>query len=290
MRVSICFSFLLVSFIGYTQNVFEYSLVNKLIFKVYGEDEGRYYKISNKEDFKQDSPENVAVSSFFAYSNDLGSKLYLDKKNYYIKDDEDFEGIKKTKKEDAYVQLLHKTNYRLDGDELCYIMFIARVKGTDFPFPTLLPLIKKDSRWYINTRPNQEKFTTSLKMLKPCVLSNMIEGFSEDSDVKSLILKTKSNTSGVDFSKLFDELASIKKNDKVLFNKLTMAQNANCSEYNFKNNVESENTITSILKEASIQEIKKQDLLLISKLKKDNDSILLKNKLEFIFSKKNMWL
>ncbi len=280
MRAFIYFFTFISSFLSYSQNVFEYNSINKFNFKVYNEDDGKYYKISNEKDFKQDSPENVAISSFFAYSNDLASKLYLNKKHYVLRDDEDFEGIKKTKNIDAYVQLLHKTNYRLQGNDLCYIMFIAKIKGTSFPFPTLLPLIKRGSKWYIHTRPNQEKLTTSLKMLKPCVLSSLIEGISKDEDIKKLIFKTKSETSGVDFSKLFDELTLIKKNDRALFNKLTMAQNANCDEFVYKNNVESNNTITDILKNILIQKIKKNDPELAAKIKKSNDSIVLKNKLE----------
>ena len=159
-------------------------------------------------------------------------------------------------------------------------MFIAKIKGVDFPFPTLLPLIKKDSKWYIYTRPNQEKLTTTLKMLKPCVLSNLIEGISKDNDISNLILKTKSDTKGIDFNKLFDELAIIKSN-KPLFNKLTLAKDANCSEFDYKNNVQSANTITDILNDVSIRKIRKQDPNLVALIKKDNDSIVLTNKLEF---------
>ncbi len=284
MKLFSCSISFFLSFLCYSQNVFEYSSSSKLSFKVYDEDEGRYYKISKDKDFKQDSPEDVALSSFFAYSNDIASKLYLKKENYFSRDKEDFEGIKKTKDSDAYIQLLHKTQYRLDGNDLCYIMFIAKIKGTDFPFPTLLSLIKKSSKWYIYNRPNQEKLTKSLKILKPCVLSNIIEGASTDKDINSLISKTKSNFSGIDFSKLFDELAVLKSNNRTLFNKLTMSQNANCNIFDYKKNVASNNTITAVLKNVSIQKIRKQDSELVAKIKQSNDSIVLTNKLEFEYS------
>ena len=280
MRIFVCISVFLAVFLVNGQNVFEYNITNNLIFKVYGEDEGKMYKISKEKDFKQNTPEAVALSSFFAYSNDIASKLYFNQESYYEKDEEDFEGIKQTRDEDAYIQLLHKTNYRLEGNDLCYVMFIAKIKDVDFPFPTLLPLMKKDSKWYIYTRPNQEKLTTTLKMLKPCVLSNLIEGNSRDIDVRNLISKTKSNIEGIDFNKLFDELTIIKSN-KPLFNKLTLAQDANCSDFDYKNNVQSVNTITDILNNVSIRKIKKQDPSLVSQIKKESDSIVLTNKLEF---------
>lgn len=289
MRIFVCLSVFLAVFLVNAQNVFEYNVTNNLILKVYDEDEGKMYKISKERDFKQNTPEAVALSSFFAYSNDIASKLYLNPESYYTKDEEDFEGIKQTSDKDAYIQLLHKTNYRLEGNDLCYVMFIAKIKGVDFPFPTLLPLIKKDSKWYIYTRPNQEKLTTTLKMLKPCVLSNLIEGISKDDDVNDLIMKTKSETAGIDFTKLFDELAIIKSN-KTLFNKLTLAKDANCSEFDYKNNVQSTSTITDILNNVSIRKIRKQDPNLVALIKKENDSIVLTNKLEFEYLGINQFL
>ena len=289
MRIFVCISVFLISFFSVAQNVLEYNITNNLIFKVYGEEEGKMFKISKEKDFKQNTPEAVALSSFFAYSNDIASKLYFNPENYYEKEEEDFEGIKQTPDKDAYIQILHKTNYRLEGNDLCYIMFIAKIKGVDFPFPTLLPLRKKDSKWYIYTRPNQEKLTRTLKMLKPCVLSNLIEGISKDYDISELILKTKSDTEGIDFTKLFDELAIIKSN-KPLFNKLTLANDANCSAFDYKNNVQSTNTITDILNNVSIRKIKKQDPTLKALIKKDNDSIVLTNKLEFEYLGRKQFL
>ena len=66
------------------QNVFEYNLENNFIFKVYNENDGKFYKISKESDFKQDSPESVALSSFFSYSNELALKLYSEKKTTLI--------------------------------------------------------------------------------------------------------------------------------------------------------------------------------------------------------------
>ncbi len=54
MRAFIYFFTFISSFLSYSQNVFEYNSINKFNFKVYNEDDGKYYKISNEKDFKQD--------------------------------------------------------------------------------------------------------------------------------------------------------------------------------------------------------------------------------------------
>ena len=130
------------------QNTFEYNLSSDVIFKVYSEKEGEFYKISKPKDFKQDSPEAVAISRFFAYSNEIASKLYLDKEKYTPRDDSMYDGIKKTKTKDAYIELLHKTNYKFEENEMAYIMFIAKVNDIPYRFPTVLSLLKKGDRWF----------------------------------------------------------------------------------------------------------------------------------------------
>ena len=106
--------------------------------KVYSETEGKFYKISKQKDFRQDTPEGVALSSFFAYSNEIASRLYLDKEKYSLREDSTFEGIRKRKTKDAYIELLHKTNYNFEGNEMSYIMFIAKVND----IPLALNVIK----------------------------------------------------------------------------------------------------------------------------------------------------
>lgn len=285
MKKIIFFTILFLNTILHAQEVFEYNLIKDFKFKVYSEDENKFYKISKKEEFTQNTPENVALSSFFAYSNDIASKLYLNKKKYAPRNDTDFDLIKKTEKENAYIKLLHKSNYKFGDKDMAYIMFIANVKDIPYSFPTVLSLIKKGSKWYLFQRPNQEKLTKSLMMLKPCVLSNLIEGVSSDNDINNLILKTKSNTGDLDFTKVFDELVLIQKNEN-LSSKLTMTQNSNCSGVNFKSNVNGKNIITGIFKNVTINEFKEQDQKLISKIRKNNDSIVLRNKLDLNFSDK----
>jgi hypothetical protein len=267
------------------QNTFEYNLTNDVIFKVYQKEEGKFYKISNQKDFKQNTPEAVALSYFFASSNEIASKLYLDKKKYTPIDASMFDLIKKTKSKDAYIQLLHKTNYIFQGDEMAYIMFIAKVKDIPFPFPTLLSLIKKGNNWFIHQRPNQQKLTDCLMMFKPCVLSNLIQGESNDSDIEKLILKTKSKEGSIDFIKLFDELVIIQKNEQ-LANKLTAAQNLSCDFIQYKNEVTSKVIFTNLYKDLNVKIFKKQDKKLISLIKNKNDSIVLISKLEFNFLNK----
>jgi hypothetical protein len=267
------------------QNTFEYNLTNDVIFKVYQKEEGKFYKISNQKDFKQNTPEAVALSYFFASSNEIASKLYLDKKKYTPIDASKFDLIKKTKSKDAYIQLLHKTNYIFQGDEMAYIMFIAKVKDIPFPFPTLLSLIKKGNNWFIHQRPNQQKLTDCLMMFKPCVLSNLIQGESNDSDIEKLILKTKSKEGSIDFIKLFDELVIIQKNEQ-LANKLTAAQNLSCDFIQYKNEVTSKVIFTNLYKDLNVKIFKKQDKKLISLIKNKNDSIVLISKLEFNFLNK----
>ncbi|MGG8495181.1 hypothetical protein ACQY1Q_02085 [Tenacibaculum sp. TC6] len=286
MRKNIFLILIFFNVIVYAQQVLEYNLVDDLEFKVYSEAEGKMYKISKSEEFKQDTPENVALSSFFAFNNDIASNLYFDKEKYPKREDVDFELIRKTKNEDAYIQIHHKTNYKFEGNDMAYIMFTAKVKDIPFPFPTILSLIKKGGKWYLFQRPNQQKLTKSLLMFKPCVLSNLIEGLSSDKDINTLISKTKSNTGNLDFTKLFDELVLIQKNES-LSSKLTMTKNADCSRFNFKDSVSSKATITGIFKDVTINEFKEQDQNLLSKIIKNNDSIVLRSKLDFEYSNKN---
>ena len=72
MKIHLLLSLIFInSIILNAQSVFEYNVDNDFVFKVYNESEGKFYKISEESDFKQDTPENVAISSFFAYSNNL---------------------------------------------------------------------------------------------------------------------------------------------------------------------------------------------------------------------------
>ena len=277
---------ILIGFTVQAQNVFEYSIDGKLEFKVYSENESILHKISNSKDFKQDTPENVASSFFFATTNGLLSSLYLDKQKFKSHDDSEFDIIKKTPSSDIYMQLLHKTIYDFEGDEMAFIMFIVRIKDVPFPFPTLLSLIKKENKWFVEKRPNQQKMTDCLMMFKPCVLSNLVEGVSMDNDIINLIFKTKSTKGVLDFTKLFDELVIIQEN-KDISNKLTMSQNLDCESINFKNAVIGKNYFTGIFKNTSIKLFEKQDEKIISQIKKNNDSIVLTSRLDFDFANKN---
>ncbi|MDR7212236.1 hypothetical protein [Flavobacterium piscis] len=269
-----------------SQNVFEYSINSKLEFKVYSENENILHKITSPKDFKQDTPESLANSFFFATSNDILLSLYLDKEKYQLQDDSEFDIIKKTPSADVYMQLLHKTNYEFEGNEMAYVMFIVRIKDVKFPFPTLLSLIKKGNKWFIDKRANQQKLTDCLMMFKPCVLSNLVEGVSSDNDIENLISKTKSSEGNLDFTKLFDELVIIQEN-KSMSNKLTMSQNLDCKSVNFKSIVSGKNYLTGIFKNASVKLFDKQDKNIISQIKKNNDSIVLKSRLDFDFENKN---
>ncbi|CAA0220298.1 hypothetical protein [Tenacibaculum maritimum] len=288
MRKNIFLILLCFNTIIYAQKVFEYNLVENIEFKAYTEAEGKIYKISKLEEFKQNTPENAALSSFFAFNNDLACNLYLDKDKCPKREDGDFALIRRTKNKDAYIQIHHRTDYKFEGNDMAYIMFTAKVKNIPFPFPTILSLIKKGNKWYLFQRPNQQKLTKSLLMFKPCVLSNLIEGVSTDNDINTLISETKSNTGNLDFAKLFDELVLVQKN-KNLSSKLTMTKNADCSRFSFKDSVHSKTTITGVFKNVIINEFKdeEQNQNLISKIKKNNDSIVLKSKLDFEYSKKN---
>ena len=264
-----------------SQNVVEYNVRSEMTLKIYSEAEGKFYKISEEKDFKQNTPEAVAVSYFFAYSNDLVSRLYLDKEKYAVRDSSMFEGIKTTNNKDAYVELLHKTTYDFQGNHMAYIMFIAKVKGISFRFPTILSLIKKGDKWFIHQRPNQKKLINCLMMFKPCVLSNLAEGKSKDNDISNLI--SRAYTSGLDYVKLFDELVKIKKNKK-LAAKLTLSQDANCSAMDFKKEIEFKCHLTGIFEDMSIRMLKKNEDELISHIDHRNDSILLRSSISFEYS------
>ncbi|GEM_PF-1920960 len=286
MRYRLLTLLLLGSIMIQAQNVFEYSINNKLEFKVYSENENRMYKISNSKDFKQDTPENTANSFFFATSNDVLIGLYLDKEKHQMQDNSDFDVIKNTPSADVYMQLLHRTNYEFEGNQMAYIMFIVKIKDVPFSFPTVLSLMKREGKWYIDKRPNQQKLTDCLIMFKPCVLSNLVEGISSDKDIKNLISKTKSNEGNLDFTKLFDELVLIQENEG-LSNKLTMSQNLDCKSIEFKSAVVGKNYFTGIFKNSSIHLFDKQDAKIVSQIKKNNDSIILKSRLDFDYANKN---
>ena len=274
MKQYLLISFFFITSILTAQNVFEYNSSNEVSFKVYTEANGKFYKISKLKDFKQDTPENVALSSFFAYSNEIASNLYLDKKNYTARENEEFNLIKTTKSKDAYIQLLHKMNYTFQGKDMAYIMFIAKVNNIPFRFPTVLSLIKKEDKWHIHQRPNQQKFTDCFMMFKSCVLSNLIQGKSNDKDVQNLILKTKSKEDNIDFIKLFDELVIIQKDEK-LTNKLTVSQDLDCNFISFENKIRAKVMLTDIYKNLSVRVLKKQDKKLISQIKKNSNKMVL---------------
>lgn len=265
------------------QAVLEYNINKDVEFKIYSGSENILKKVTNVSDFKSRTPEDVVRSYFFATSNNILSNLYFDKEQFTSKEESHFNNIKKTPSEDIYVQLLHKTNYNFLENQMCYIMFIAKIKGIDFPFPTLLSLTKKGENWLIYKRANQQKLTDCLMMFKPCVLSNLIEGKSDETDIKQLISKTESENGSLDFIKLFDELVGIQ-NNEMLSTKLTMSQNLDCSAINYKETVKGKNSITSIYENVSIEKIKEQDSLLISQIKKNNDSIVLTSKLKFEYA------
>lgn len=286
MKHNIFLIVLLFGIIGQAQNVLEYSYSKEVEFKVYSESENKLRKITDTSNLKFTSPEDIARNYFFATSNESLSTLYVDKEQFTPKDDSHFKNIINTPTEDMYVQLLHKTTYNLQGNEMCYIMFIARIEGINFPFPTLLSLTRIDNKWLIHNRANQQKISDCLMMFKPCVLSNLIEGNSQDDDINELLDKTKSTETGLDFSKLFDELVFIQNNEALSF-KLTMSQNLDCANINYKETVKGQNYVTDIFKNISIKTFKEQDELLISKIRNNNDSIVLTSKLDLEYSKKN---
>ena len=267
------------------QSVFEYTKESSVGFKVYLEPENKLTKISNIKDFNSDTPEALVRSYFFATSNEILSTLYLDRSKFTEKAESHFEKMENTDSEDIYVQLLHRTTGNFEGDEMAYVMFIARIKGVEFSFPTVLSLIRKGDKWFIHKRPNQRKLTEALMMFKPCVTSNLVEGESEDQDVTELILKTRNEDGNLDFIKLFDALVSINE-DENLATKLTMAQNMDCSDLSFREEVTGKSNFTGIFQKAGIKSYREQDAQIISLIEKKNDSVVFTSRLDFEFSGK----
>ncbi len=271
----------------FSQSVLEYNIDIPIKFYVYKEGENKLRKANNINEFYLNTPEELVKSYFFGTSNKILSSLYFHSDQFMPKDDLHFKNVIKTPSEDMYVQLLHKTNYEFEQREMCYIMFIARIKGVDFPFPTLLSLIRKGNEWLIYKRSNQQKLTDCLMMFKPCVLSNLFSGKSNNNIITSLIAKTKSKTNSLDFIKLFDELVIIQ-NDENLSNELTMSQNLDCTTINYDNKVDGLALITNLYQDVSIEKIKQDDVdFLMSKINKGKDSIVFKNKLTFENSNMN---
>ena len=289
MKHNIFLIVLLFGIIGQAQNVLEYSYSKEVEFQVYSESENKLRKIKDTSNLKFASPEDIARNYFFATSNKSLSTLYVDKEHSTPKDVSHFKNIINTPTEDMYVQLLHKTTYNLQGIEMCYIMFIARIKGINFPFPTLLSLTRIDNKWLIHNRANQQKISDCLMMFKPCVLSNLIEGKSEDSDITKLINKTRSIEGGLDFDELFNQLVIIQ-NNKILSIKLTMSKNMDCVDISNKETVRGQNYVTDIFKNTGIKYFKEPDELLISKVRQNNDSIVLTSELVIDYSNKKYHL
>ncbi|MCV6629969.1 MAG: hypothetical protein OIF50_08935 [Flavobacteriaceae bacterium] len=276
--------FLLMGKLCLAQNVLEYHIDTPIRFQAYKEQD-KLYRPRTLTDYKQNTPEAAAQSYFFAISNAILSKLYFDQSNYTEKEDSDFVAIKKTPINDAYIQILHKTSYTFSGKSMAYIMFIARVKGINYYFPTLLSLIKKEGKWYIHKRPNQKKLNDCLMMFKPCVMSCLVEGKSPDKDVELLIRKTKSKSNTLDFVRLFDELVAIQNNES-LSTKLTMTENLDCKEIDSKQEVTGNAIFTGLYKDVNFKMFDKPNDKWLSKVDKGQDSIVLTSKLSFHYANK----
>lgn len=96
------------------QNTFEYNISSDVTFKVYSETEGKFYKISKQKDFRQDTPEGVAVFDALGFTG----------KNYY----EIAKGIvKNTKDYIKYVDGI--TNTSVSEIKLEEGSFIATIYG-----------------------------------------------------------------------------------------------------------------------------------------------------------------
>ena len=123
---------------SFSQKVFEISDTYDISFKVYAEK--KIYKLESNSDVSLESPEKTARTFFFALNNDILRSTYSDPKKSTDKTESHYDNIKKLNKNDGYIQLLHKMNYKFKGEDRCYIMFFAKIKDIPFSFPTLLSL------------------------------------------------------------------------------------------------------------------------------------------------------
>ena len=283
--INICF---LLTISNYAQGIFEYESDFDVVFSVFDDSNNIKTKISAPSEFDVSSPEAVAQSYFFAFDNNWLKKLYLNPENAITRDDAHYSVLERTSTEDVKVILLHKMHYLFEREEMCYIMFIAQIEGIDFPFPTLLSLVKKNDNWYIFNRPNQQYLTKNLFSLKPCFITKLIENSKSNNDLHfNQLLANVVTDNMLDFNKLYKETEKWNSDSRER-NQYTIAENAICPF-----DIYPQKVINKIMLSGTYQNVKivkyndeelEKNIDLINKVKATNDSISLKERIDIQYN------
>ncbi|MEG1589266.1 hypothetical protein [Chryseobacterium sp.] len=266
----------------YTQT-FEYTKELNVNFSIYDETNNIKNKIISEEEFNLSTPENVAQAFFFASSNKFLEKIYFNSEIVTTRDDAHYETLRNTKSEDIRLILLDKVTYNINDSEMCYIMFIVKIKNIDFVFPTLLSLIKQDDKWLIYNLPNQQDIRDCLFWFKPCVMMSLINGINtNDDNLNKLISETKTNNF-LDFYKLNQQLIKWdSKNENSI--KFTMAKDAICPYNSSTKNVKNKIIFNGIYKDVKILSFEnnkqKNYFDILKQVDNGKDSIVLTEMLE----------
>lgn len=272
--------------------VLEYSNIYEVNFKIYKSNEGVIKKPSNFSLSLKSTPEGLAQSYFFATNDDWNKSNYLDQVDYQPKTPKNYEAVKKLSFDKDYLKMFHKFSFIHEGNEMCYLMFIAELKGIDFKFPTCLTCIKKDNNWYIYSLSNQYKIDELLLTFKSFRLLQLING-QKTNNLKNdeLIKKTRDKDSYLDVEKLYAETQTWKNlgEDQKYFT--NMVDN-DCNDINLYELINKKVKLTAIFSSATLKIFDKSDqkknLDLLSNLKTENlsDSIFMISKLDFEYSQK----
>lgn len=283
MKIPFLFCFVLISNICLSQ-VFEYTNLLDVNFIEFDNSNNILNKITNEKDFNMLTPENVVQYYYFAKDNNMLKNLYLNSESAVLRDEKHYAAIEKTKYENVKIILLHKMTFKVHEDEMCYIMFIVKIKDVDFTFPTLLTLKKVDEKWRIHRLSNQNYMTEPLFWFKSCVLLKLIDGNRTNyEEFNHLLLETKTNNY-LDFEKLNDKFFKEWNNSDEKSIKYTLAKDNNCPFKDVQPQASNKIVFNLIYKNVEItdyeQKFIEQDKNLIRLLKIDNDSIVLKGKIK----------
>jgi hypothetical protein len=272
--------------------VLEYNNDYAINFKIYKSNENILKKTSNFLDISKSTPEGLAQSYFFATNDDWNKSNYLDPKDYQQKNQKNYDAIKKLNKDKNFIKILHKFSFIHEGNEMCYIMFIAELEGIDFKFPTCLTCIKKENKWYISSFTNQYKIEEIMLTFKSFRLLQLINGEkTNNAKMDDLIKKTRTKESFLDIDKLYTETNTW----EYLGSEQKYFTNMVDNECDDVNNYELSNkkvNFTTIFKSANVKNYEKSDqnklLDLRTKIKSDNnnDSIYINSKLDFEYANK----
>lgn len=279
--------------ISYSQNtILEFSNNFDVEYKIYKSEECILKKVSSFSDSTKSTPEGLAQSYFFCSNDDWNKSNYFNPNDYQSKKQSNYDAIKKLKNDKNWIKLLHKFSFKLNGNEICLIMFIAELDGIDFKFPTTITCIKINNNWYINNLTNQYKLNELLMTFKSFRMLQLIDGQKTINPIMNeLINKTRTFDSFLDIEKLYTITNSWEYlgGEQKYF---TNIKNNDCDNNNFFYTSKKVN-FTSIFKSIKIKIFDKNDQKkngnIIGELKQnvEKDSIYLKAKIDVDYNGKN---